>query len=141
MNEFLFNLWMYISSFWIELILVGLSGVLFAEMQTIWHNQVNKNWPRKTWFHFLKDNPKWKWLYDWWTNNNWDNRDKGKIMDWLLRVPLSFLKDGLHFTFSLGIVLLLTPFVYHVSPEVPFLIKEALLFAIVGIGFNFSYHY
>lgn len=108
----------------ISSILILIAGFLSGESENILMYQYNKNW-RKPLF------PNWSWYI----NNNWQYN--GVIIQWLMRYPLSFMKDGFHFTKSLGIVI----FIIGISLlGMPIYINVLLAYIILGIGFNLGYH-
>lgn len=114
-----------------------LAGTFAAEMQTIWHWRENNNWPRKPWFYRLKDNPRFKKIFLWWTSNNWYYEDI--VIQWLMKVPLSFLKDGLHLTFSASVVFtIIGSLLLHNLINIYLLVL--LIYTVFGLAFNNSYH-
>lgn len=108
----------------IGLVLILISGFLSGESENILMYQFNPRW-RKPLF------PNW----EWYVSNNW--KYDNAIVQWLMRYPLSFLKDGYHFTKSLGIVL----FIIGISLlGLPIWINVLVGYIILGIGFNIGYH-
>lgn len=108
------------------LILTILAGMFFGEAENILMWRFNKKWKVKPLL----------WEWDWYVANNW--KYDNKYIQFLMRYPFSFLKDGFHFTKTLGIVLLIAG-LYFLNFG---LIENILLAYIVyGIGFNIGYHY
>ena len=97
----------------IEIILIFLAGVFLGESESIIKN-------RQTWLGF-----------NWWIANNWQY--KNKVVEWLMRYPFSFAKDGEHLCKSISIVLL----GYVATMGYDNLLYYYILF---GIGFNLSFH-
>jgi len=65
-------------------ILILLSGFLAGESENILMYQFNPKW-RKPLF------PNW----EWYVSNNW--KYDNAIVQWFMRYPFSFMKDGFHF--------------------------------------------
>jgi hypothetical protein len=104
--------------------LILISGFLNGESENILMYQFNSNW-RKPLF------PNW----EWYVSNHW--KYDNAIIRWLMRYPLSFLKDGFHFTKSFGIVL----FIAGISLlGLPIVYNVLIAYIILGIGFNIGYH-
>lgn len=76
----------------------------------------------------------------WWVENNWDYSGKGKVVDWLMRYPLSFVKDGFHLTKSLSLVALFTAITLGMAITDIIWLNVVILYAIHGVAFNFWYH-
>jgi hypothetical protein len=98
-----------------ELVILALVGTLLSETETIYRKH------RKTWF------PNWEW---------WNARSKvydNKIVHWLMLYPLSFLRDGFHFTKSLAIVLLLIA-IFQTD-----IVNIVIGYTTMGIFFNLFY--
>lgn len=110
-------------------ILVCIGGVFHGEKETIMNNQTGIGLKKSSWF------PNW----NWWNNNNWHYNNI--IIQWLMRYPLSFMKDGYHFTGTVGSIFLYAgvAIAAGASPiEIVYIIIGAYIAQ--GIGFNFSYH-
>ena len=103
-------------------ILWFLAGVLQAEQETIIKKYA------KTWISG-----------DWWNNNNW--KYDNPFWQFMFRYPLSFMKDGEHFTKSLALILLaisVSIILFVVWWQV--VLCVIALYVIAGIGFNVSFH-
>ena len=87
----------------------------------------------------------------WWARNNW--YWSNKYMQWIMRYPLSFLKDGWHFcktsaivTHTFGVIFatvgtLNLVYGYSIVIEVEFIYTLTLTIYIVsGIFFSYLYH-
>jgi len=107
----------------------ALSGVFLGEHEQITNDLGNFGVHNGTWF------PKWRW----WNSSNW--RYKNPFMQWLMRYPFSFLKDGYHLTVSLGRVFAIAGGSVFVGASVEkVLISVFVGYVVLGIAFNISYH-
>lgn len=75
--------------------------------------------------------PNWKWY----ASNQW--KYENKLVQWLMRYPLSFMKDGFHFTKSLSFVLLICGLSYL---SLPLWALILVAYTLYGVGFNGGYH-
>lgn len=115
----------------ITLLLVILSGILFGERNTI------QTKPNISWFGTEKIKLKYPKISKWWISNNWYYENK--YIQWLMRYPLSFCKDGIHLMEASSLTLLFTA----VSINVDFInvyLQIVILYVVFGTGFNASYH-
>lgn len=108
----------------IGLISILLAGFLNGESENILMYQHNKKW---------KPEPMFKWK--WYRGNYW--KYDNVFVQWLMRYPLSFLKDGFHFLKSLSLVLLT---VGVVLLQLDLFYSVLFAYVLFGIGFNFGYH-
>ena len=78
----------------------------------------------------------------WYIENIWDYTSKGKVIDWLMRYPLSFAKDGFHFIKSTQVVItILLLLTINQAMIFNFLILDLIVYYIIyGIAFNVWYH-
>jgi len=114
-----------------SIVLVILSGVLFGERNTI------QTIPHKSWFGTDKMKTKFPKLSKWWISNNWyyDN----KYIQWLMRYPLSFCKDGIHLMEASSLTLLFTTISININ-FINVYLQIVILYVIFGTAFNISYH-
>lgn len=106
------------------LLILTLAAVLQAESELIKY---------RTWECFFP-------LAPWYIENIWDYTSKGKVVDWLMRYPLSFLKDGFHATKSLSIILLMVAVSLSIPMFTNVFANVIFLYVIYGTAFNFRYH-
>jgi hypothetical protein len=99
------------------LILIAIIGILNGEMDTI------KTVPHKAWFK------------GWWIENNW--KYENELVQWIMRFPLSFAKDGWHLLKSICMVL--GAVAVWASPQVEWY-YILIYIGVFGIFFNLSYH-
>lgn len=110
-------------------VMVFLGGVVMGEHEQILNEQLEFGVRNGTWF------PYWKW----WNSNNW--RYENRTVDWLMRYPFSFLKDGYHFTGTAGILLVFGgTAIYSGAAFWDAAVIAAAGYVVFGTGFNVSYH-
>ncbi len=106
-----------------------IAGLIAGETEQIMNDLGKFGLHKGTWF------PNWKW----WNSNNW--KYENPLVQWLMRYPLSFLKDGYHFTGSTYRVLLIVATAALFRASIEQIIYAALFgYIFFGIAFNFSYH-
>lgn len=120
------------------LLSIILIGILFGERNAIQKNQS----PWFQWNWFKTRYPKFS---RWWVSNNWQYNNK--TIQWLMRYPFSFLKDGTHWLES-SIVFLIAVIIATYIPLVPsyamlehYRIELVVgIYVVIGSSFNYSYH-
>jgi hypothetical protein len=106
-----------------------LAGIVAGETEQIMNDLGGFGIRNGTWF------PNW----DWWNCNNW--KYKNPIIQWLMRYPLSFLKDGYHFTGSAYRVLIIIATAVLFGADFTYTIYAVLFgYILFGTAFNYSYH-
>jgi len=104
--------------------ILTLAALLQAESELIKYRSWDSFFPRAPWY----------------IENIWDYTSKGKIIDWLMRYPFSFFKDGFHATKSLSIILLMIAISLNIPVFTNIFVNVIFLYAIYGAAFNFRYH-
>ncbi|OIO19433.1 MAG: hypothetical protein AUJ54_06595 [Ignavibacteria bacterium CG1_02_37_35] len=113
------------------ILLLTIAGLFKGEHESIVHNKYGGK--HKLWLNS-----------DWWSGNNWYY--KNGFVQWLMRYPLSMLKDGYHFTaFVVEILLIAVPLVYIIngdklsdSPSISLIV--IIIYVMFGFWANISYH-
>lgn len=103
------------------ILLLIIAGIFNGEMDTIHHK------PEKAWFK------------GWWIENNWHYSNP--IIQWLMRYPLSFAKDGWHLckSISIGAFCLALATGFQIVAN-SILVSALIYYVIIGMSFNISYH-
>ncbi len=109
-----------------EILLLIFAAILQAESEFIKYRPWNCLFPKAPWY----------------VENIWDYTSKGKFIDWLMRYPLSFAKDGFHLVKSLEVLTIIA--LLLIGPTIKlsgnFIVDAIIYYVIYGIAFNIWYH-
>jgi hypothetical protein len=105
-------------NYFITLTLIALFGILNGQMDVI------ATTPNRAWFD------------GWWIANNWSYDNE--VIQWIMRYPLSFAKDGWHLLKSLCMVIGAVALYFAPDKRKWYLIIVYIF--VYGAFFNISYH-